>query len=626
MRLPPIRQWVPTILLLVGMGLGVAAGIWRKSVVLSNETTTPLERKWWTEERWLTVEEIARKAEEMPEADLRRMFTAGEDTGWLHAVNGNEILQSVLFRLHKLQGAETMARTTFAWIDSGHFSEAHRVNILRVLFGVFAQGQGISPSMWTDLLRGRLIKEIAAALEGYLEVRPQESPEAAVAMAKAVLLALGVMDEANAKSLANQVAIRVWAELDLSAALQFAQKTRYYPLELAPVLRRVRALDPSKIIELTGRFAEGSGAEHSWGNLAYSAGITPAELREGLRIKPSQDWQECLSAYAEIMLARTPEEIPALARAFTAKDAYANWEAGEKSIWKGVGSILHGLADRDPAGAREWIRVLSEEHQRLAVETIWGAYGLGNARVAELSLEYPQLLRDAKLAKQVFQALSYEHLEKGIRALELIPAEQRASMELEMRFNNVVQRFRNDLAGAMKEIDAAPQAIQENLRAKAFESLAEDDPQQALMWLNGHPEYTREYQWKLAVRTPFISDKEWEQAVSSVVRAGDVSETLMGELTRQTELYARTRPQAGVEWLRTLSNSGAQPELASKFSEKWAIHDPQGAAAWIQSLEPGKTRDFATAGMARANFFDADAALTWAEAIGDPGGRIAMIE
>jgi hypothetical protein len=256
----------------------------------------------------------------------------------------------------------------------------------------------------------------------------------------------------------------------------------------------------------------------------------------------------------------------------------------------------------------------------------WGFEGLGNARLAELCLAEPEFFNKLSSARDVCIALANGHMDSGLRALELLPENHREKIEFDMRVTHLAQAFRGDIGAAMDAIENAPEQLQSKLRASVFESLAEDDPSLAQQWLKAHPDYENELAWRLALRTPLLPDSSLEQIIGQQLSGNEIPKRIEAPAAELLQHYALTNPHRGANWLRGLPDHSARDGLAKDFAEKWANRDPGGASTWVQSLEPGLFRDYATLGVMRSLRYEPAQAMRLAESISNPEGRFEAIQ
>ena len=106
--------------------------------------------------------------------------------------------------------------------------------------------------------------------------------------------------------------------------------------------------------------------------------------------------------------------------------------------------------------------------------------------------------------------------------------------------------------------------------------------------------------------------------------AASLNEQPGGErvVDRVSRDWANRDPQATVQWLESLPTSEGRTEGFGSAFRSWASRDPQAAGNYLNDMPRSPERDSALGGFAsRIMHEDPVTAISWAEAIADPGQR-----
>lgn len=86
--------------------------------------------------------------------------------------------------------------------------------------------------------------------------------------------------------------------------------------------------------------------------------------------------------------------------------------------------------------------------------------------------------------------------------------------------------------------------------------------------------------------------------------------------------WANRDPQATIQWLESLPTSEGRTEGFGSAFRSWASRDPEAAGNYLNDMPRSPERDSALGGFAsRIMHEDPVTAISWAEAIADPGHR-----
>ncbi len=106
--------------------------------------------------------------------------------------------------------------------------------------------------------------------------------------------------------------------------------------------------------------------------------------------------------------------------------------------------------------------------------------------------------------------------------------------------------------------------------------------------------------------------------------AASLNEQPGGErvVDRVSRDWANRDPQATVQWLESLPTSEGRTEGFGSAFRSWASRDPEAAGNYLNDMPRSPERDSALGGFAsRIMHEDPGTAISWAEAIADPGHR-----
>jgi hypothetical protein len=187
------------------------------------------------------------------------------------------------------------------------------------------------------------------------------------------------------------------------------------------------------------------------------------------------------------------------------------------------------------------------------------------------------------------------------------------------------QLARLDPERALEAVAALPAG---SLRFQTIEEvaphLAARDRERALAWAGALPNAAE----RLAARQAIVGrlaedDPEAAAAVLASLAPQDLPADLRDELDRQiAETWLASDPERGAAWIASLPSDRVTDEVL----REWAAADPAGAAAFLERHRGSTSFDefspeaysHAAAGLARK---DPEAALAWAERIGEPSAR-----
>jgi hypothetical protein len=241
-------------------------------------------------------------------------------------------------------------------------------------------------------------------------------------------------------------------------------------------------------------------------------------------------------------------------------------------------------------------------------------------------VEEPNFFSSDHNPRAVFFALAHARPEARARALELVPEAMRDPWDFEMRSISIANEFRGQVPGAMQAVEAAPERFHERLRTVVFEALAPDYPVEARQWLSEHPELREKLAAGSAGLMPLISDAERGRIIEENHFAdGKWGRGLLVDVTDFAAHLGEANPVQAVKWMNRLPEP-ARVRPAILLATNWSAYAPDDAAAWVQSLPAGPTRDAAAGGMAVSLRHDAEEALHWAKQITEPETQFQMVK
>ena len=86
-------------------------------------------------------------------------------------------------------------------------------------------------------------------------------------------------------------------------------------------------------------------------------------------------------------------------------------------------------------------------------------------------------------------------------------------------------------------------------------------------------------------------------------------------------------PESGARWIAGHPLGDRIANIGQRLTGEWADRDPEAASTWLGTLQPGKVRDEAATGLAKAVApFDPKAAFAWALEIADGNLRTGALD
>jgi hypothetical protein len=570
----------------------------------------------------MTPEEIDHAAGASSREELAAAFGSSNAGDWTQGPNGAEALRAILQRLATSDEPSELARAVFSWVGRSQVTEAGRVSLLGIAIEALAADERLSPGVLAAMLRGNREEEIRRVLDALLSARPQGSPTEAAAVAAEFLVAAGIPAD-RADSLSAAHAMATWLEKDADAAIEYGATLKTMPMPTL-ALRQVMAVNPGRGVQLFRKMMDRGGEPYSMGQMAFAAGFSAAQMRDAMAGQP-EALKECLPSFAATTFFQARSEMVRLAEVFPAAEVFAHWTRGEMVLTQGAMAIASGLADRDLEAARAWLAPLSAEHRALVLRSAWEFEGLGNPRLAELCVGEPKFFDPESNAFGLIQALAQTRPEVRARALEMAPKEMRDAWDFDMRFWSISREFRGQLPAAMDAVETAPEKLRIRLRSAVLQGFGADYPDQARKWLEVHPEMQGELSG-VAAMMPQLSDTERGRIIAASQPRDPVG--VRGWLAATSDFathLAEVNPARGITWLNTLPEE-ARGRGAMLLAQNWSAYAPGEAAAWAQSLPPGRARSAAAEGMALSVRHHPEQAVEWTMQIQEPETRYQAVK
>jgi hypothetical protein len=634
---PPPTRWLPSVLvLLVGAGLGAMTERWwlmeraPSSAEVAGATAT-VEGEAGLVEAWLSPQEIAAKIERMPETELRAMLARADSALWSGHPNRREALRAALRRLAGTLPPADLAPEAVGWVKAWKVAGDTRRDLLRALGEIFAEMPAMTPSLLAAALRGMKVEEVQSALGGWLAVQAGVSPEADAALARHWMLEAGCSEDQKLTGIAQAVAVGAWMERQPEAAAAFAGKVDRTAIRhvLDPGLRQLNALRPEKATQVLRLAADAGLYPEACGESAFYARLTAAQLHTVIAGKPAARFARSASYFGFETQRIAPQELPALAAAFTAREVFANWEEGDRALYVGGFAIGAGLAGQSVDAGRAWLSTLPIESRAKFLEHCWSFYSVPTPGLARLYLdENPN--PENSLGSSPFLVLGDRDFDEANRRLERASESTRKQAGFALWLSEIQKRCDGDIAATMKMAASAPELIRTNLTETAFRMFAPEDPSAARAWLaqSAKSEHPLGAEETLDLFTLKLSDAEREQRLTEALKFGEIraGETPPAATAATLLLasYARNAPEKGVAWLAQLPAGATADGLVVNFTDEWSRIDPTAAGQWVEQLPAGARRDGAMIAMANTRKSNADDALHWASGIADPEKRWAV--
>ena len=188
------------------------------------------------------------------------------------------------------------------------------------------------------------------------------------------------------------------------------------------------------------------------------------------------------------------------------------------------------------------------------------------------------------------------------------------------------------------------QSYQKELAAEYAELLSRDDPQQAIVWVEGvNDDFVRnntaytvgaalarsditlatqwvEYDLDSNLRASAVEGiaYEWAQRDADAAYEWAVSqlddETVFGRaMTKIAQAMSEKDPQEAAMWAAEFAEGAARTQALRYATTRWVKEDPEAAARWVESLPESFSRDKTLLNIAyRWGRLEAEAAVTWA--------------
>jgi hypothetical protein len=581
---------------------------------------------WWEADRWLSTEQIEVAVNQMSAVQLRDLF--GGDGAWYRKANGPEICRAALRRLISIEDPAKGEAVVFDWVRRESLTVATRANLLREVAEVLAVEKNFDATVLASLARGFSETDLKALMEGWLFVRPTESPETATEFARQWLVAAGLADHKNLDAVAQSVALVAWMKRDPERAIRFAAKSDPQAVRsvLVAELRRALAVDPPTANRLLRTAVESGVYPAACGESAFKAGFTPAQLRAALDGLPVEKFGGYLELYAWRMHDAAPDELMELAKAFPARDVFALWNGEKRVLPHGLFAIATGLARTDPAAAREWLSTLSEDYRLRVLQGVWGFPALRSGRFAELCVEDPKFFNSFTGWKAgVFEALADGSLDAATRALDMVPQNERQDIEVDFRFSKIVNDNRGNLALALGAVESAPENLRAEIRDRVIRSFAEEHPAQLRKWLESHPDERADFELHLLTGEPFGKDGSKEDVIAPRLKENPSDAKAWNWANGIGRFYAYNHPISGIAWLERLPIRSEMYPLVREMAAYGFLEQREVAAEWVKNLPAGPFRDEASAGIAQAIRYEPEEAIAWTESVADEEKRAEVV-
>ncbi|TVP79709.1 MAG: hypothetical protein EA353_05540 [Puniceicoccaceae bacterium] len=169
------------------------------------------------------------------------------------------------------------------------------------------------------------------------------------------------------------------------------------------------------------------------------------------------------------------------------------------------------------------------------------------------------------------------------------------------------------------------------LRHEAAATLAESwarlDPRAASLWAFAEAEF-RGHTTPLMLTVESFTAQAPEVAEAFLREMTDAA-SVPSALTRHISTRAEIDPNGTATWLERISPNDPlySPEHANVLMQVWGGSDSIAASEWLSRQPPGEQRDAAIEGFSLSiQSFEPEAAVAWANSIGDPQRRLQGLE
>ena len=294
----------------------------------------------------------------------------------------------------------------------------------------------------------------------------------------------------------------------------------------------------------------------------------------------------------------------------------------------GAAALAGGWMEKDPDAFIKWVTDKKEGEDQAGKEmrdmmmnsALVGMANLDAATAEKLIAAAPQDRRSDMIMNLAMQDPNADPRDAAARALA--EAGDNKGQRGSVHWRLARELAEKDPQEAFKYAETLKPDERGTYYEAGFSSMLKKDKDGALKWIAGQPEDVQTSSIRgMRGRFDDMSYEETVKFADGVSRkAGD--EVWASALSEK----ARKDPQAALTYLPNVAEDRRQFSY-SEVATSWTKKDPQATSEWVDSIEPGKQKDYAIQGMVgELRSKEPDSSTIWAASVSDDAMRERLVQ